>query len=141
MENFEDVTVRADPERLRQILDHLLVNAIRHNLENGSVSVQVSDSDHDMMRISVIDNGPGIAEKHHDNLFQPFNRFDNVNTRTDGAGIGLALVHRLVEIMHGRVGMQSAPGKGSTFWFELPQKDRRRAARRASDQPGASLAN
>ncbi|GAB1391691.1 MAG: hypothetical protein AMXMBFR78_36070 [Rubrivivax sp.] len=114
--------LRADPTRLRQVLLNLLSNAIKYNREGGSVRVQV----HDLgarVRIEYIDTGPGLSEAQQERLFQAFERLDADARAIEGAGIGLTLSKALVELMGGRIGVQSAPGQGSCFWIELDRAD------------------
>jgi signal transduction histidine kinase len=70
------------------------------------------------VRYEVQDNGIGIAEEHHAALFEMFTRFHR--DVANGLGLGLSIVNRIVTKLGGRVGVESAPGKGSTFWFVLP---------------------
>lgn len=117
----DDCVVTADPLRLRQVLLNLLSNAIKYNREAGSVRVTCRAPVAGLVRISVIDSGFGIDERAKPRLFQPFERLESSYTGIEGAGIGLALSKRLVEAMHGSIGVDSVPGAGSTFWIELPR--------------------
>jgi signal transduction histidine kinase len=73
------------------------------------------------VRISVSDDGPGIPETFHARIFEKFSQADASSTREKGGtGLGLHIAKRFVEHMHGRIGFDSAPGRGSTFWIELP---------------------
>ncbi len=110
----------ADRVRLKQVLVNLMSNAIKYNVEGGRVEVTAADADEGWVRVAVRDTGPGIAIERQHELFQPFNRLGAEAGAIEGTGIGLALVRRLVGLMGGRVGVASAPGQGSTFWFELP---------------------
>lgn len=114
------LTVLADLQRLRQILLNLLSNAIKYNRPGGSVSFSVEALDGGAVRIAVTDTGPGIAAEKRKLLFSPFQRLGAEFTAVEGTGIGLALSKRLIEAMHGRIGVESEPGQGSTFWVELP---------------------
>ncbi|HEY9153923.1 MAG TPA: response regulator [Opitutaceae bacterium] len=115
--------LRGDPSRIRQIVNNLVGNALKFT-ERGEVLLQViplQESDATLsFRIVVTDTGIGIAREALDLLFRPFSQADNSSTRRyGGAGLGLAICKQLVELMHGRIGVESDPGKGSTFWFEL----------------------
>ncbi|GAB1391986.1 hypothetical protein MASR1M60_01490 [Rhodocyclaceae bacterium] len=118
-----------DPLRLRQVMHNLIGNAIKFT-EHGSVSVNVGQVvDHAetrqagwiRLRCSVSDTGIGIAPQDHDRLFMTFTQADSSTTRRfGGTGLGLAISRHLIELMGGQIDVDSTPGKGSTFWFELP---------------------
>jgi len=114
-------TVAADMDRLRQVLLNLLSNAIKFT-EAGSVSLAVSRGGEGggMLRFEVTDTGAGLSAEQADRLFQRFSQVDGSNSRKHGgAGLGLAISKGLVEIMGGEIGVQSAAGRGSTFWFTI----------------------
>jgi signal transduction histidine kinase/ActR/RegA family two-component response regulator len=113
--------VMADNQRLKQVLLNLLSNAVKYNTHGGSVTVEcLVAQDPARLRIRVTDTGPGIPEDQQLKLFIPFERLGADKTGIEGTGLGLALSHRLVGAMAGSMGVESAPGKGSTFWVELP---------------------
>jgi len=114
------LTVQADRVRLRQVLMNLLSNAIKYNAEGGRIEVSATDGASRRVRVSVRDTGCGIPPQRFGELFQPFNRLGAERGPVEGTGIGLVIVRRLVESMHGEMGVTSAPGVGSTFWIELP---------------------
>ena len=132
-----------DPTRVRQILLNLTTNAIKFT-SKGRVEVQVSVSA-GQLRFAVRDTGIGISAEIVPHLFERFSQADGSTARRfGGTGLGLAICKRLVELMGGRIGVESTPDHGSTFWFELPlvvaEQDRRtgsgpsaltRAARRS----------
>jgi signal transduction histidine kinase/ActR/RegA family two-component response regulator len=115
-------TVRADKTRLKQVLLNLLSNAIKYNREQGSVRLEVETVNENELRISISDTGNGIAEEQFEGLFQPFNRLNAEGSEIEGTGIGLAITRNLVEMMGGRIGVDSEQGLGSSFWVELPQE-------------------
>jgi PAS domain S-box-containing protein len=114
--------LRADPTRLRQVLLNLLSNAIKYNREGGLVRVQVQPLG-DRVRIDFSDAGPGLTQAQQGRLFQAFERLDADALAIEGAGIGLTLSKALVEMMGGRIGVESEPGQGSTFWIELDRAE------------------
>jgi PAS domain S-box-containing protein len=105
--------------RLRQILLNLMSNAIKYNHPGGGVWLSWTVAD-GRTAIRVRDDGPGIAAALHDRLFVPFDRLGAENTAVEGTGVGLTVTRGLVELMHGSVSCQSAPGAGATFTVVLP---------------------
>jgi len=128
--------VLGDPGRIRQALTNLVSNAIKFTAQ-GEVVIQVR-KDHaagaaPLVRFEVRDTGVGIAAGTLPRLFQPFMQADASTARQyGGTGLGLSIVKRLAELMAGRVGVHSAPGKGSTFWFTAHLEPCARAAQEAS---------
>ncbi|GAB6051556.1 hypothetical protein JCM17960_03760 [Magnetospira thiophila] len=112
-------TVMADYTRLRQVLLNLLSNAIKYNNEGGSVVINIGDPQEGFIRLSVTDTGQGIAPEYQDKVFEPFNRLGADVGSVEGTGIGLALTRKMIEHMGGRIGFESPPGAGCTFWIEM----------------------
>jgi signal transduction histidine kinase/DNA-binding response OmpR family regulator len=112
-----------DPGRLRQVLLNLVGNAIKFT-DHGAVRVEatrVGDLDgRVLLRFEVIDSGPGIPAEAQRRLFQEFTQVDKLATRrAGGTGLGLAICRKIVTAMRGEIGVQSAVGRGSTFWFTV----------------------
>ena len=112
--------VRADRTRLKQVLINLLSNAIKYNRKQGKVELDLLPVNDAELRITISDTGNGVAAERLDELFLPFNRLDAEGGEIEGTGIGLAITRQLVEMMAGRIGVDSELGVGSRFWVELP---------------------
>jgi signal transduction histidine kinase len=112
--------VRADRNRLMQILANLLSNANKYTPQGGSISVN-AQREADCVRVMVQDTGIGMSAEERLRLFSQFFRGESPAVRDQpGWGLGLHVTKRLVELQGGRIGAESEPGKGSTFWFTLP---------------------
>ena len=120
-------TWNGDPERLRQVVLNLLGNAVKFT-DAGEVCLSVSsippgaeEGSNRRLRFEVRDTGVGVSPELAEALFEPFSQADISNTRRfGGVGLGLAISRQIVRLMGGTIGLESAVGKGATFWFELP---------------------
>jgi signal transduction histidine kinase len=111
-----------DPAMLKQLLYQYLSNAIKFNPRAGTVTLRASMQESGTFRLEVTDIGIGIEPQDVDRLFTPFEQLDEgVRKRFEGAGVGLALAKRIAELQGGRVGVESSPNKGSTFFAVLPR--------------------
>ena len=115
--------VRADRQRLKQVMVNLLANAVKYNREGGDVSVTGEAVSDGRIRLVVADTGIGIAEHDLARLFSPFERLGAEQSDVEGTGLGLALTKQLVKAMGGETGATSQTGVGSSFWVELSVVD------------------
>ena len=109
----------ADPRRLQQVLLNLLSNACKYNRPGGHVRVDVTHAGAEVF-LDVIDNGVGMTQEQLSHLFEPFNRLGNEGSAIEGSGIGLTLTRQLVEMMKGRLEIDSNPGAGTRARVALP---------------------
>ena len=113
--------VRADPERLRQILINLVGNAVKYSPAGGQVLVAARSAGEGRVELSVSDQGLGIAPEELDRIFDPYQRVNSTATRRiKGTGLGLYIVRHLVERLGGTIRVESSLGRGSTFTVSLP---------------------
>jgi PAS domain S-box-containing protein len=115
-----DPFVRADVQRLKQVILNVLTNAIKYNRHGGSVRISSAEIEGEYFRFVVQDTGYGITPDKMERLFTPFDRLGADQLGVEGTGLGLALSRGLVEKMGGRLGVATVPGEGSTFWIEVP---------------------
>lgn len=114
-----ELWVKADRQRLQQVLLNLLSNAVKYNIQNGRINISAEPRPDRFLRIAVSDTGPGISKGNQARLFQPFERLQEEDTYVEGTGLGLSLCRGLMGAMGGRIGVDSTPGQGSTFWIEF----------------------
>ena len=116
-----DAGVTGDRRRLSQVLSNLLSNAVKFTPEGGTITVEVRERG-GQVEVAVADTGRGIAPEVLPNLFQRYVRAIDPSRPVAGTGLGLMIVREIVEAHGGSVGVYSAPGQGSTFWFRMPRR-------------------
>lgn len=110
-----------DPSKFKQVLYNYISNAIKFSHENGDIDITISTEENNMMKLSVKDYGVGIKKSDIPSLFQEFTQLDSGLSKSyQGTGLGLALTKKIITLQNGRVGVESEPDKGSTFYAILP---------------------
>jgi signal transduction histidine kinase len=110
-----------DPVRIEQVLRNLVDNAVKFSPLEGNIDVSAALQGHEIV-VAVTDDGPGVAPEYHHRVFERFFRVERDHT-VAGAGLGLAICKRFVELHGGRIELDSRPGQGATFRFTLPVRD------------------
>jgi len=131
---FEPAFIKADQQRIRQVLLNLLSNAVKYNHYGGTVVIACDRPDQRIV-LRVTDTGAGISPEKIRMLFTPFERLGADQTAVEGTGLGLVLSRRLTEAMGGQIGLDSTPGSGSTFWLDMPACEPAVPRDRASSTP------
>lgn len=116
--DIDEILVLCDPKRLKRVLINLLSNAVKYNNENGQIWISCQAADNDNALISIKDSGIGIDELNMKRIFLPFFRADN--ERSKGDGIGLHICQRFINMMGGKLWVESVKDEGSTFYISLP---------------------
>ncbi len=117
----DGILVRADRERLQQVMINLLDNAIKYGKEGGEVVIDAETQPGDRVRVGVHDDGPGIPPDDQERIFERFYRVDRARSREQGGtGLGLSIVKHIIQSHGGDVWVESKMGEGTSFYFELP---------------------
>jgi signal transduction histidine kinase len=116
-------TIKADPDRLMQVLMNLLSNAAKFVPAGGGEVVLRLTADDGGATVAVHDNGPGVPPAQQELIFEKFRQGGDENHRPQGTGLGLPISRRIVEHFGGRMWVESTPGQGATFSFYLPWND------------------
>jgi signal transduction histidine kinase len=114
----EEITITADELRVRQVVFNLLSNAVKFTPSGGRIDISAL-ANNGQVEIAVADTGPGISAEDIESIFEEFEQ-TTAGKQAEGTGLGLPLSRKLVELHGGRLWVESAPGKGSTFRFTLP---------------------
>jgi signal transduction histidine kinase len=129
--------VWADQDRIEEVLTNLLDNAIKYSPDGGIIAIDAQAGD-DTVVVSISDSGLGIPAKELDKIFEKFHRVERGDARvTYGHGLGLYISRKLIEAHGGRMWVESALGKGSTFSFSLPTAPQAEPARRSQEKGSA----
>jgi signal transduction histidine kinase len=118
----EPVLVQADPDRIAQAIANYITNALKYSPADAPVEVGL-EVDWRAARVWVRDYGPGLPEAEQERIWQRYHRVPGIEVQSGtgvGLGLGLAIVRHIIELHGGVVGVESAPGQGSAFWFTLP---------------------
>ena len=118
----EPVVILCDADVIRRVLENLISNAVKFTKSDGTIRVNVQRNAADVT-ISVSDDGQGIPPDEHKHIFEKFGQTDSGGQHRHSTGLGLAFCRLAVEAHRGKIGVQSEPGKGSTFSFTLPIRD------------------
>jgi signal transduction histidine kinase len=112
--------VNANSDLLMQVMDNLLSNAAKFSLRGAHIEVRLEHA-REAFRVSVIDSGPGIPDEFKPRVFERFAQADSSTSRQrGGTGLGLAICKMIIDKLGGSIGFVSAPGTGTTFYFDLP---------------------
>jgi two-component system, NarL family, sensor histidine kinase BarA len=123
-------TMYSDAGKIQQVLYNLMSNAIKFTPEGGAVRILVDRQDEEMIRIGVMDTGPGISPDQQQHIFEKFRQLDSSATREhSGTGLGLAISRELVQILGGTISVESEPGRGAHFIVVLPIESPEQAQR------------
>ncbi len=118
--NYQPIFVKADKDKIAQVLINLITNAIAYSDDNETITVRFHNINKNTLLVEVADNGLGIEEKHLPRLFERFYRVDKSRARNvGGSGLGLAIVKHIIEAHHQTINVRSTLGRGSTFSFTL----------------------
>ena len=118
-----EIRVLADHERIGHVFSNLIANALRHTAKEGSIRLGAHVSN-GAVRFTVTDSGIGIAQEYQERIFEKFFRVPDTGSK--GTGLGLYITKEIIRSHGGDIGVESVPGKGSTFWFTLPAADKAR---------------
>ena len=116
----DDITIKVDETRLKEVIVNLLTNAVKYNTDNGLVSIGYKQVGKNNLRVYFSDTGKGLSEDEQEHIFEPFNRLGAEYTDIEGVGIGLSISKKLMEMMDGSISIESRKGQGTTFYLDFP---------------------
>lgn len=119
IENSKTLQIRADRNKLKQVLLNLLSNAVKYNRIEGKITIGCEHRPGEQLRVFIVDTGQGLSAQKLGLIFEPFERAGAERSNIEGTGIGLVITKKLVEIMGGSIGVESKPGVGSSFWIDV----------------------
>jgi signal transduction histidine kinase len=118
--NYPEIELVIDADRIAQVLINLLSNAIKFSNAGQTVQIKATERSNEI-EVQVIDKGRGVPSEFKEAIFERFQQVESDDSKTrGGTGLGLAIAKAIVERHHGKIGVESKPGEGSTFWFTLP---------------------
>ena len=120
IEDGDNISVKVDETRLKEVLVNVLTNAVKYNVDNGLISIGCKPVAKNQISIYISDTGKGLSEEEQANIFEPFNRLGAEYTDIEGVGIGLTISQKLMEMMGGSISIESEKGRGSTFNIVCP---------------------
>jgi signal transduction histidine kinase len=126
----QPVMVQADPDRIAQVIVNYMTNALKYSPADAPVEVGLEVTG-PTAGLWVRDQGPGLPEAEQERIWQRYHRVPGIEAQSGtgiGLGLGLSIVRHIIELHGGVVGVESAPGRGSTFWFTLPLEETARGA-------------
>jgi len=119
-----ECTIYADFIRTKQVVLNLLSNAVKYSKDNSQILIDCQNMEYGNIRVTIKDYGIGIDKEKQKQLFEPFNRLGAEQSNVEGTGVGLYISKQLIEAMDGLIGLESEKLQGSSFWIELPAKNK-----------------
>lgn len=114
----DEITLKVDETRLKEVLVNLLTNAVKYNSDDGLISIGYKPFGDGYIRLYISDTGKGLTQDEQSKVFEPFNRLGAEYTDIEGVGIGLTIAQKLMAMMDGSISVESEKGKGSTFYLD-----------------------
>jgi signal transduction histidine kinase len=139
--NLSNELFTTDFEKFKLIISNLISNAVKYNIEKGTVIIKLESLDNELI-LSVTDTGIGISSLHNEIIFDRFKRLDDeINSINRGHGLGLSIVKSLLELLDGTINVRSDPGKGSEFVLTIPESICRNSLYGISDGTDFNILN